>query len=165
MLKLITASRISKEKGFNRVIKLAQLLNDNNIPFEWNIYGEAKGHYYNSIVNKTPKQVIFHGYKENLTNEIKNADYLVSLSDTEGFSYSTYEALQLLTPCIVTNYPSAKEQIEDGVNGWILDFNLKDWEKILQKQIKLTNFVEKSSEKDWIEIIEMYYETSKNKST
>lgn len=155
MLKLITASRISKEKGFNRVVKLSNLLNDNGIDFVWHIYGQKKGNYYNSIKPKTPKQVLFHGYKDDIRNEIKEADYLVSLSDTEGFSYSTYEALQLLTPCIVTDYPSAKEQIEDGVNGYILDFNLTNWDKILKNKIILTKFVEKSSEKDWIEIISL----------
>lgn len=153
-MKLITCSRISKEKGFNRVIKLAQLLNDNNIEFTWDIYGEKRGHFWNSIKNKIPLNVYFHGYKENVNEEIKEADYLVSLSDTEGFSYSTYEALSLLTPCIVTDYPSAKEQITDGVNGYILDFDLSNWEKILEKPIILTNFVENHTEKDWIELIE-----------
>lgn len=154
MLNLITCSRISKEKGFKRVIKLARLLNKENIPFIWDIYGETKGHYYNSIKKDIPENVIFHGYKDNVSQEIKQADYYVSLSDTEGFSYSTYEALSLLTPCIVTNYPSAKEQIKDGVNGWILDFNLKNWRKILNNKIILTKFVEHHTEKDWIELIE-----------
>lgn len=154
MLKLITASRVSKEKGFNRLIKLANLLNENNISFTWDVYGEKRGHYYNSIKNNIPDNVVLHGYKGDIKEEVKQADYLVSLSDTEGFSYSTYEALSLLTPCIVTNYPSAKEQIKDGVNGWILDFNLKNWRKILNNKIILTKFVEHHTEKDWIELIE-----------
>lgn len=153
-LTLITASRISKEKGIERCFKLADLLNKENIPFTWDIYGKAKGHYYNSIKSKTPANVFFHGYKENVKEEIKEADYLVQLSDTEGFPYSVYEALSYLTPCIVTNYPSAKEQIKDGVNGYILDMDLSNYKKILNNQIKLTKFVELSNEIDWVELIE-----------
>lgn len=154
MIRFITAARISKEKGFNRVLKLCELLTKEGIEYEWKVYGQPKGNYGKDIINKAPEQLKFMGYKDNLTQETKQADYMVLLSDTEGFPYATYEALSLLTPCIVTDFPSAKEQITDGINGWILDMDLSNWKKILQKPIKLTKFVELSNEKDWINLIE-----------
>ena len=55
--------------------------------------------------------------------------------------YCTKEALQVNTPCITTSYPATYEQIVDGENGYILDFDLfkngtnKEWFKVIDKYI------------------------------
>lgn len=154
ILTLITASRISREKGFERKLRLAQLLNDAGIKFVWNVYGNYYGTYAKTILKRAPKNMVFHGYKEDVSKEVAESDYLIQLSDSEGFPYSTYEALQQLTPVITTDFPSAKEQVDDGVNGWILDFDLSDWKKILENRIILTKFEHKSTRNDWVKFLE-----------
>lgn len=115
-------------------------------------------------MKRSLKNMVFHGYKEDVSKEVAQSDYLVQLSDSEGFPYSTYEALQQLTTVIVTDFPSAKEQVKEGVNGWILDFDLSDWKKVLNDKIILTKFEHKSTRKDWVKFLE-HNEKSKGKST
>ena len=55
------------------------------------------------------------------------ADYLVQLSDSEGYSYSIVEALSVGTPVICTEFGVAKEQgVENGKTGFILPFDMSD---------------------------------------
>ncbi|WP_108737550.1 glycosyltransferase [Flavobacterium kingsejongi] len=75
--------------------------------------------------------------------------------NSTGFSYSIYEALQLLTPVIVTDFPSAHEQVIHEQTGYILDFNLSNLNvETLYKKIPVIEFFnELSNENDWVRII------------
>lgn len=150
ILTLISATRFSKEKGIERMLKLSQLI---PLPYKWIMYGSVNSDYAKRLVSKFPKQVEFKGYSHNVLPEIAKADYLVQLSDTEGMPYALLESLSQLTPVITTDYPAAKELITDGVNGYILDMELTNYEKIFANQIKLTNFEELSNENDWRKFI------------
>jgi glycosyltransferase involved in cell wall biosynthesis len=150
-MKLITLSRISREKGFERMVKLANLI---PIPYTWDIYGTATSNYAKSLIPQFPESVNFKGFDQNAKDYIKDYDYLVQLSDTEGCPYVILEALQAKTPVITTNYPSAKELVKQGKNGWILDMQLSNWKIILRDKIKITTFNPKSTEKDWINFLE-----------
>lgn len=151
-LKLITVSRIVKGKGFDRMIDLAKLMGNEGISFNWDVYGKPNKHILPTIL----KTGLFNykGYTRNPAKHIAKADYLVQLSDSEGMPYSVIEALQQLTPAIVTNFPSAKELITDGNNGYILDMDLSNWKKIFDNQIKITNFEPISNPGDWVKLLE-----------
>jgi GT2 family glycosyltransferase len=157
VLRLISVTRIAREKGFARMVKLADTLRDNGIPFIWHIYGDGEKTYETSIRQMFSKHtnVIFMGVSYEPLDYVADADYLVSFSDSEGFSYSTYEALQVGTPCLCTNYPSATEQVTNGVNGYIFDMQLSnlDVEKIYTKIPKGFKFKEKGTEKAWCDLI------------
>jgi glycosyltransferase involved in cell wall biosynthesis len=134
VLRLISATRLIPTKGLNRIIKLGEQLNKQKRKFIWFIYGD--GHDVESIKRISSIQnIVLMPVSDDLTSYIADADYFVHLSDTEGDPYCTKEALQVNTPCIVTNYPCATEQITDGVNGYILDMNLEnlDIDKIYKK--------------------------------
>lgn len=135
ILHLITASRLSREKGAKRIEKLAQLFDDNNIPFKWDIYSP---NLKNAPIHPS---IFLHNTKLDLTNEIADADYLVQLSDTESFGYSIAEALMLKTPVIITDCPVFKElKIQNGIDGFIVDFDLEnvDVQKIYTSHLKPT---------------------------
>lgn len=153
-MKLITASRIAVDKGFERLIKLAKKLNDDKVKFTWDVYGKNDSVYSKIIIDRFPKNVNFKGFDPNVTSKMKKYDYLVQLSDSEGLCYSVAEALSNYVPCIITDFESSTEQITDGENGFILKMNLSDYEKILSKKIILSSYKEKGSEQDWIDIIE-----------
>lgn len=58
---------------------------------------------------------------------IANADYLVQLSDNEGYCYSVIEALTAGVPVLVTPCPVFDElQIKDGEHGYFLPFDMKN---------------------------------------
>lgn len=154
VLTLITCSRLSGEKGFKRMLKLADQLKLNNIDYVWNIYGNTANPYAQEIVKsfKQHPEVIFHGITREPHKEINKADYLVQLSDTEGFAYSVYEAMQVKTPCIITPFASGKEQIKNGVNGYIVPFEMDNIpvDVILRRDLKVPEFEELGKEEHWI---------------
>ena len=121
ILKLISATRLTKEKGKNRMIKFAEELNKHNIPFEWRIFTNDK------LPINVPG-VIYMQPRLDILDFVGDADYLVQLSDTEAWSYSVLESLTIGTPVIVTPIPCFKEMgVESGVNGYILPFDMKEY--------------------------------------
>ena len=119
MLRLISATRLTPEKGGERMKILASALERAGIPYTWEVFTTSPDIFKNpNIVIREPKLDI-------LPN-VAAADYLVQLSDTEGYSYSILESLCVGTPVIVTEFPSAFEQVTDRVNGFILPFDMAD---------------------------------------
>ena len=120
ILRLISATRLTKEKGKDRMIKLANKLSEENIPFEWRIFTNDKDEILND-------NVIYMKPRLDIRDYIADADYLVQLSDTEAYSYSVLESLCLGTPVIVTDIPCFKEMgIKNKKNGYILNFDMKE---------------------------------------
>jgi glycosyltransferase involved in cell wall biosynthesis len=93
---LITASRLDtdprwEDKGAARMVKLAEMLEENGIDYEW-------GYFADTPLSKTPRGMVFHKAVSNIKDYIAEADYLVQLSSEEAFCYSVVEALEIGTP-------------------------------------------------------------------
>lgn len=122
VLKLLSATRIAGDKGkiVQRMQKLANELDSNNIPYQWLIFTNGQ-----HLVNG--KGIVYCEPRLDIRNFIAECDYLVQLSDTEAFCYSVLESLYLKTPVIVTPIPCFNEMgVESGKNGYILDFDMKE---------------------------------------
>ncbi len=152
-LNLITCSRLSAEKGFDRMLTMAKQMDALNIDYTWNIFGDDTRAFGKTLLKqfKDCKNVHFKGITTEPFKEINKADYLVQLSDTEGFAYSVYEAMQVKTPCIITPFPSSKEQITDGINGYIVPFDMSgiDYQLIQKRSLKAPEFKELGKEEHW----------------
>lgn len=133
-LHLISATRLSREKGLARMQKLAKMLDERNIDYEWEIYTTKQRQFVgNKATYKDPKMDIIE--------EIAKADYLVQLSDCEAFCYSIVESLMVGTPVIATDLPVLKELgVKDKENAFILDFNMSnvDIDQIIKKPLKVS---------------------------
>lgn len=117
-LRLISATRLSREKGRMRMIQLAKALTEADIPFVWTVFSDDLSKFDDDRIVCIPPKLDILPY-------IEASDYLVQLSDTEAFSYSIYEALCVGTPVIVTPLPMIDEaKIIDGVNGFVLPFEM-----------------------------------------
>lgn len=156
MLRFVTISRISREKGFNRMLLLEKTLHESGIEFEWHCFGDLNTNHAREIVKKF-KHIKFNGITNKPLEVMKQYDYLVQLSDTEGFPYSIYEAMQQCVPVIATDFPSIHEMIENGVNGYIVSKDLSNFDvnKIINNIPVIQKFKEKSTEKDWIKFLNM----------
>lgn len=119
VLKLVSATRLTSEKGKWRMQKLAELLDNSGTPYVWLIFtndNEAiKG---KGIVYKRPEY--------NILPYIQEADYLVQLSDTESWGYSIHEALLLGTPIITTPIPILEELEITEEQSIVLPFDMKE---------------------------------------
>ena len=120
VLKLISATRLTPDKGYNRMLKLADALEEANIPYIWTIYTDSPKDTKHPNMICVPTRL-------DILDFIADADYLVQLSDSEGYSYSIVEALSVGTPVICTEFGVAKEQgVEDGKTGFILPFDMSE---------------------------------------
>lgn len=117
VLHLISATRLTREKGKERIIKLGNILNASGVPYIWTIFTNDK----NEINNQN---IVYMKPRLDISNYIADSDYLVQLSDNEGYCYSVVESLILGTPVIVTDMPVMKEIGVNETNGFILDFDL-----------------------------------------
>ena len=132
VLNLISATRLTPEKGKNRIIKLSNMLDRERIPYIWTIFTND----INTIDNPN---IVYMQPRLDIIDYIANADMLVQLSDDESFCYSVVEALSVGTPVIVTDCPVFKELgIKNGVNGWVCDFDMSnvDVKKVYETELK-----------------------------
>lgn len=140
-LHLISCTRLTREKGLHRMQKLARILEQNNIDYEWVVYTnrvrEAIGNY---VVYKEPKLDIIE--------EIAKADYLVQLSDCEAFCYSVVEALCSGTKVICTDLPVFKEiGIKHGENAIVCNMDMTNVDLDLLKN--KTSFKYEPPKDEW----------------
>lgn len=147
VLNLISATRLTKEKGKNRMIKLAQMLDNAGIPYLWTIFTNDT-----NVINNP--NIVYMKPRLDIINYIANADYLAQLSDNEGYCYSVVEALSVGTPVIVTECPVFNEiGVVNGKNGFIVDFDLSNVpiNDIYNKELK---FEYTPKEDNWADILE-----------
>ena len=137
-LKLCVVSRLSNGKGFERLLKLVESLEEKGTNYILNIIGkgrtmedEIKG-WFSPYSN-----VHFIGYRDNPYNYVKNSDYLIQLSDDESWCNSITEAKALDVPVVVTKFLSAKEQVVDGYNGILVDLDCSDYNTVVDRMISL----------------------------
>ena len=115
-LMLVSATRLSTfEKGSKRMVALAEQMRDAGIEFVWLCFSD-----------KAPESdlITWMSPRLNISPYIARADYLVQLSDMEGFCYSIVEALNLKVPVITTPVPVLDEiGFTDGVDGYVVPFD------------------------------------------
>ena len=122
---LISATRLTKEKGKDRMIELMDLLDRNGRPWLWLIFTNDRNEINHPNVAYIKPKLNVIDYIKTLGGS-KYA-YLVQLSNAEGYGYSPVEALSVNVPVIVTDIPAMHEiGVKDGENGWIIPKSMKD---------------------------------------
>lgn len=116
-------------------------------PFIWDIYGDG-----NLNLLKPLTKCTYKGITHNAKETIKNYDFLVQLSDTEGMCISLLEALSVNVPVVVTEFPAAFESVEHQKNGYIFDFELNNF--IPLKKLKF-KYQPKNDINDWIKFLKL----------
>lgn len=141
-LHLISATRLTKEKGLARMQKLAKILDNSGIDYEWVVYSNR----HRQIIGKN---VIYKDPKLNILEEIAKADYLVQLSDCEAYCYTVIESLMVGTPVIVTDLSVFKELgVIHNKNAIVCDLDMKQIDLHLIKE-KLLKTAYKPPISDW----------------
>ena len=119
VLYLISATRLTREKGKDRILKLAKALDDAEIPYIWTIF-------INDTKEIKHPRIIFMEPQLNIRDYIAKSDYTVQLSDTEAYCYTMIESLLLNVPVIVTPWACLKELNITNEYGFILPFDMSN---------------------------------------
>lgn len=122
-LKIITVCRLTlRTKGLDRIVAAAKALREEGWRFLWTIVGDGPDRTeLESLIAKDGLEdlVILSGMQRNPYPFLKSSDVFVLPSRTEGKPMAVTEAQILGLPVIITDYASAREQVEDGVDGII----------------------------------------------
>jgi glycosyltransferase involved in cell wall biosynthesis len=160
-IKLVSAFRMTWEKNIEGTVRFAKKLKEQNIDFEYDIYGDGEdfGQLYYLIDRfDLQNEINLKGKVDNniLKNKLIEYDFFIQLSLSEAFPTSVLEAQSIGLPCIVSNSDGLKEAIihnKTGISGDYYDLEyfvaetIKLWEdkeRYYQFSTEAINFVNKS---------------------
>jgi glycosyltransferase involved in cell wall biosynthesis len=69
---------------------------------------------------KLEKNIIMENWTDDPYSYYKTADLFVMSSDYEGFPRTVIESIACHCPVVMTNQGSAREFIENNINGWVV---------------------------------------------
>ena len=146
ILTLISATRLTQEKGKDRMEILANELTRYGIEFIWYVFtNDDKTIDNDNVVYCKPRLNI-----RPLLNQIKGKGYGVQLSDCEGDCYFTRECEALGIPLIVTPIPSFKEQgLVEGKNCYYVPFDMSDLN--VERFLEIPTYEGYIGEDKWLE--------------
>ena len=128
-LMIMSAQRMSEEKGEVEMKMFARRLKQKEIPFIWinftdNKVGEEDG-------------ILFKSCVLDIQNYYGLFDYFASFSRTESYGYSLVQAMSYGLPLIVRDIPVLKELgFEDGKHGYKLEHDLSNIDEVIDKLAK-----------------------------
>ena len=101
------------------MVRLAEALKRAGIEFIWFVFSHQDTKLVDGMV-KLPETLDVKSY-------FSKCDYLVQLSDSEGFGYSMVEALEMGIPVITTPVTVLSELgFKEGEDGYIVPFDMED---------------------------------------
>lgn len=127
-INLLSIGRFSTVKNFTSIPAICKKIVDTGINLKWYIigYGAEQEKILEEIEKSCMKDnVIVLGKKDNPYPYIKQCDIYVQPSKFEGKSVSILEAKVLGKPVVVTNFPTAKDQVRDGFDGIIVPMDVE----------------------------------------
>lgn len=140
--KVLTVGRICEQKGQDIIPNIVEKLKKRNVSLKWYLLGEGD---YESLIKQKIKEkgiekdIILLGKKTNPYPYFKKCDLYVQTSRHEGFGITLTEAKFFLKPIITSSFAGADEQIKNGENGFIVNFNE---DKFVEKIIYLKNNID-----------------------
>lgn len=117
---LISATRLSLEKGHERMRKLAMALDGAGVNYQWFIYTDTEEHNIDS------PNVHYLKPRLDIADKVGGYTAFVQLSDNEGYCLSVVESLKRGTPVICTRLKVLEELSLNENNSIMCDFDMKD---------------------------------------
>ena len=116
-LMFVSATRLSKEKGWWRMQKLAEEMDRKGLNYQWFIYTDSK--------QKPMDNMVFCEPRLDIADKINGFDAFIQLSDNEGFCLAIVEALMRGVPVIATDLPVLDEIGLNEMNSIRLPLDMK----------------------------------------
>lgn len=161
-IKICSVGRFCDAKGFDMAVIACKKLIELGYDIKWYIVGYgADENYIKQLIieNNISEKFILLGKKINPYPYMKRCDIYCQPSRYEGKAVTVREAQILGKPVMITNYPTAKSQLENGVDGYICELSVKgivDGIEKLCKDAELLNVVANNSRtRDYGNKIEM----------
>jgi len=117
---------IKKVKGYDLLLKAADIVRKRHPNCFFVVAGEGKGGYFNELLSERKKLGLdegfrFIGFEEDVYAFLQMVDIFVLSSHTEGFSLATIEAMNTGVPVVVTKSGGPQEIVVNNENGILVD--------------------------------------------
>lgn len=127
--KIVTVARLSHAKGIDNAVKALKKLKDKGYDdIAWYVvgYGGDEESIKGMIKElKLENDFILLGKQVNPYPYIQKADLYVQPSRYEGKAVTVVEAQVLSKPVMITNYNTARSQVRDGLDGYIVELSIE----------------------------------------
>lgn len=122
--RILTIGRIGEQKGLDLVVPVLKRLRQENYDVRWYVIGDGDKEYkdYLSTLlvdNGVADMMLFLGTTPNPYAYLRDCDIYAQPSRHEGKPISVEEAKLMYKPILVSDYLSAREQLENGELGVI----------------------------------------------
>lgn len=169
---LLSVGRFCEAKNYDNVPKICKKINtklstlNSKLSIRWFLIGfGGDEELIRRKIEEAGMQdyVIILGKKSNPYPYIKACDIYVQPSRYEGKSVTVREAQMLCKPVVVTNYPTAKSQIQDGIDGKIVPMDnegcaqgLAEFIQNTEMQKQITDYLEEHDYGNEAEVGKLY---------
>jgi glycosyltransferase involved in cell wall biosynthesis len=148
-IKICSVGRFCDAKGFDMAVNACKNLIELGYNIKWYIVGYGADEKYIRqliIENNINDKFIMLGKKINPYPYVKRCDIYCQPSRYEGKAVTVREAQILGKPVIITNFPTAKSQLENGVDGYICELSVKGIVDGIEKLLKDSEFKSRLSD-------------------
>lgn len=121
-INILSVGRFTDAKNYDNIPDICRRIREKGIDLYWYIIGYGNDVLIRQKIQKAGMEyyVIILGKRINPYPYIKACDIYAQPSLYEGKSVTVREAQMLCKPVVVTNYPTAKSQIQNGIDGVIV---------------------------------------------
>lgn len=121
-VKILSVGRFCEAKNYDNVPDICRLIREQGINLHWFLIGYGDDSLIRQRIHEAGMEdyVIILGKRTNPYPYIKACDIYAQPSRYEGKSVTVREAQILCKPIVITDYPTAKSQIHDGMDGVIV---------------------------------------------
>jgi glycosyltransferase involved in cell wall biosynthesis len=137
-IKICSVGRFSDAKGFDLAVIACKKMYELGYDFKWYVVGYGGDEaYIKKLIHDhhIGNRFILLGKKINPYPYIKECDIYCQPSRYEGKAVTVREAQILGKPVVITDFPTAKSQLENGVDGYICELSI---DGIVEAIIKLS---------------------------
>lgn len=168
VINLLTIGRFSPPKRMEEIPMICKTIIEKGVSVRWYIIGYGSEEIERVVRGNAEKEgvadkVVILGKKENPYPYIKACDIYVQPSRYEGKSITVREAQILCKPVIITNYPTAKSQVQDGIDGIIVPLDVDECAQQMagfisnnEKQQEIIRYLETHDYGNEIEVNKIY---------
>ena len=119
---LLSVGRYTDAKNYDNVPDICRRVREQEIDMRWYIIGYGDDSLIRQKIHEAGMEeyVVLLGKRTNPYPYMKACDIYAQPSRYEGKSVTVREAQMLRKPVVITNYATAKSQIENGVDGVIV---------------------------------------------
>lgn len=126
---IVTVGRLTEQKGYDIAIKAASILKKRKINFAWYAIGGGRDEKkLKKLVEKycLENQFVFLGRKKKSIPIYEALRFICSTISPRGVCNYFGRARALCLPILSSDIPSAREQIQDGINGYVAELSAED---------------------------------------